>query len=98
MKINTKARPHNVNDVFVFAKQCQQVYYTQTLSFRKDRLRVDWLFIVKTKPTCRVQVVHDCNDEVIVGDDVFQLYDLVDLYQVASSTNLIKRKFNLLHH
>jgi hypothetical protein len=33
-----------------------------------------------------------------VGDDVFQPYDLVDLYQVASSTNLIKRKFNLLHH
>ena len=26
--INSKARHRNVNDVFVFAKQCQQVYYT----------------------------------------------------------------------
>ena len=98
IKINTKARPHNVNDVFVFSKQCQQVYYTQTLSFRKDCSRVDWLSIVKTKPTCRVQVVQDCNDEVTMGDDVFQLDDLVDPYQVASSTDLIKRKFNLLDH
>jgi hypothetical protein len=51
---------------------------------------------VKTKPTC--QVVQDCNDEVTVGDDVFQLDDLVDPYQVALSTDLIKRKFNFLHH
>ena len=27
--------------VFFFAKQCQQVYYTYTPSFRKDRSRVD---------------------------------------------------------
>jgi len=39
--INSKARHRNVNDVFVFAKQCQQVYYTYTPSFRKDRSRVD---------------------------------------------------------
>jgi hypothetical protein len=26
---------------FVFAKQCQQVYYTYTSSFKKDRSRVD---------------------------------------------------------
>jgi len=37
VEINSKARPRNVNDVFVFAKQCQQVYYTYTSSFRKDR-------------------------------------------------------------
>jgi hypothetical protein len=50
VKNNTKARLRNINDVFVFAKQCQQVYYTHTSSFKKDRLRVDWLFIMKTKP------------------------------------------------
>jgi hypothetical protein len=37
VEINSKARLRNVNDVFVFAKQCQQVYYTYTPSFRKDR-------------------------------------------------------------
>jgi len=36
VEINLKARLRNVNDVFVFAKQCQQVYYTYTHSFRKD--------------------------------------------------------------
>jgi hypothetical protein len=36
LEINKKARLRNVNDVFVFAKQCQQVYYTYTPSFRKD--------------------------------------------------------------
>jgi len=41
VEINSKARHRNVNDIFVFAKQCQQVYYTYTLSFKKDRSRVD---------------------------------------------------------
>ena len=50
VEINSKARHHNVNDVFVFTKQCQQVYYTYTPSFRKHRSRVDWLSILKTKP------------------------------------------------
>jgi hypothetical protein len=36
VEINSKARLLNVNDVFVFAKQCQQVYYIYTPSFRKD--------------------------------------------------------------
>jgi hypothetical protein len=36
VEINSKVRLHNINDVFVFAKQCQQVYYTYTHSFRKD--------------------------------------------------------------
>jgi len=55
--INSKARLCNVNDVFVFAKQYQQVYYIKTPSFRKDRSRVDWLSILKTKPRGRVKVV-----------------------------------------
>jgi hypothetical protein len=45
VEINSKARLCNVNDVFVFTKQCQQVYYIYTPSFRKDRSRVDWLSI-----------------------------------------------------
>jgi hypothetical protein len=42
VEINPKARLRIVNDVFVFAKQCQQVYYTYTPSIRKDRSSVDW--------------------------------------------------------
>jgi len=36
VEINSKARLRNVNDVFVFTKQSQQVYYTYTPFFRKD--------------------------------------------------------------
>jgi len=50
VEINSKSRLRNINNVFVFAKQCQQVYYTYTPSFRNDRSKVDWLFILKTKP------------------------------------------------
>jgi hypothetical protein len=41
VEIHIKARLRNVNYVFVFAKQCQQIYYTSTPLFRKDRSRVD---------------------------------------------------------
>ena len=50
VEITSKARLHNINNVFIFTKQCQQVYYTYTPSFRKDRSRVDWLSILETKP------------------------------------------------
>jgi len=70
VKINSKARLHNVNDVFVFAKQCQQVYYTYTPSFRKDRSRVDWLSVLKTKPRGRVELVQDENEDTSVQDEV----------------------------
>jgi len=88
VEINSKARLRNVNDVFDFAKQCQQVYYTYTLSFRKDRSRVDWLSVLKMKPMGRVEVVHDENEDTSVGDDVFQVSELVKQYQVASSLDL----------
>jgi hypothetical protein len=42
IEINSKARLCNVNDVFVFAKQCEQVYYTYIHSFKNDRSIVDW--------------------------------------------------------
>jgi len=47
LEIKSKAKHRNVNDVFVFAKQCQQVYYTYTPSFRNDRSKVDWLSVSK---------------------------------------------------
>jgi hypothetical protein len=57
VEINSKARLCNVNDVIVFAKQYQQVYYTYTPSFRNAYSRVEWLSVVKTKPYGRVKVV-----------------------------------------
>jgi hypothetical protein len=68
--MNSNARLHNVNDVFIFAKKCQQVYYTYTSSFRKDHSRVDSLSVVKTKPRGCVKVVQDGNDELTIGDDL----------------------------
>jgi hypothetical protein len=71
VEINSKDRHRNVNDVFVFAKQCQQVYYTYTPSLRKDRSRVDWLSVLKTKPKGHVEVVQDDNEDTSVIDEVF---------------------------
>ena len=90
VKINLKARPRNVNDVFIFIKQCQQVYYIYTHSFRKDCLKVDWLSIVNTKPRGCVEVVQYKNDKLTMGDDVFQLGELVDPYQVPPSNDFKK--------
>jgi len=88
VEINSKARHRNVNDVFVFAKQCQQVYYTYTPSFRKNRSRVDWLSVLKTKPKGRVEVVQDDNEDTNVIDEVFQTSELVEPYRVAPSIDL----------
>ena len=88
LKSTQKARHRNVNDVFVFAKQCQQVYYTYTPSFRKDRSRVDWLSVLKTKPKGRVEVVQDENEDTSVIDEVFQASELVEPYRVAPSIDL----------
>jgi len=88
VEINSKARHLNVNDVFVFAKQCQQVYYTYTPSFRKDRSRVDWLSVLKTKPRGRVEVVQDENEDISVIDEVFQASKLVEPYRVTPLIDL----------
>jgi hypothetical protein len=44
VEINPKARlhDHNVDDIFVFTKQCQQIYYTYNPSFRNDHLKAGW--------------------------------------------------------
>jgi hypothetical protein len=88
VEINSKARLRNINDVFIFAKQCQQVYYTYTPSFRKDQSRVDWLSVLKTKPKGRVEDVQDENEDSSVIDEVFQVIELVEPYRVAPSIDL----------
>jgi len=88
VEINSKARLSNVNDVFVFAKQCQQVYYTYTLFFRKNQSRVDWLSVLKTKPRGRVELVQDENEDTSVRDEVFQVSELVEPYRFAHSIDL----------
>jgi hypothetical protein len=88
VEINLKARLRNINDVFVFAKQRQQVYYIYTPSFRKDRSRVYWLSVLKTKPRGRVEVVQDENEDTSVRDEVFQVSELVEPYRVAHSIEL----------
>jgi hypothetical protein len=88
VEINSRARLRNVNDVFVFTKQCQQIYYTYTPFFRKDRSRVDWLSILKTKPRGHVEVVQDENEDTRVRDEVFQVSELVEPYRVAPSTEI----------
>jgi hypothetical protein len=80
VKVNKKIRLRNINNVFVFAKQCQQVYYNYTPSFRNDHNKNNRLFIMKTKPMSHIQVVHDGNEKVTRGEDIFQLDELVDLY------------------
>jgi hypothetical protein len=88
VEINSKTRLRNVKDVFVFAKQCQQVYYTYTLSFKKDRSRVDWLSVLKMKPRGRVEAVQEENKDTSVQDEVFQVSELVEPYRVAPSLDL----------
>ena len=88
VKNNSKARLHNINDVFLFAKQYQQVYYICTPSFIKDCSRVDWLSVLKTRPRSFVEIVQDENDESNAGDDVFQVSKLIDPYWVATSISL----------
>jgi hypothetical protein len=80
VEINSKARLRNVNDIFVFAKQCQQVYYTYTPSFKKNHFKLNWLSILKIIPKGRVEVVQDENDDSNVRDDVFQVSELVEPY------------------
>ena len=88
VEINSKARHRNINDVFVFAKQCQQVYYTYTPSFRKDQSRGDWLSVLKTKLRGRVDIVQDENEDTSVIDEVFQASEVVQPYRVAPSIDL----------
>ena len=88
VEINSKAKLRNIDNVFVFAKQCQQVYYTYTRSFRKDRSRVDWLSVLKPKPRGRVEVVQDENEDTSVIDEVFQVSELVEPYRFSPSIDL----------
>jgi len=86
VEINLKARHRNVNDVF--GKAMPTIYYIYTSSFRKNRSRVDWLSILKTKPKGRVEVVQDENEDTSVIDEVFQASELVEPYRVTPSIDL----------
>jgi len=59
-----------------------------TPSFRKDRSRVDWLSILKMKPGGRVEVVQDENEDTSVGNNVFQVIEMVESYRVAPLIDL----------
>jgi len=48
---------------------------------------------VKTKPRARVEVIQYSNDELIVGEDVFQLGELIYSYRVALSNDLGKKSY-----
>ena len=71
IKINKRDKLNNINDIFVFGKQCQKVYYKYTHSFRNDSNIVHWLYVMKTKPMSHVQIVKDYNDEVTGGEKMF---------------------------
>jgi hypothetical protein len=47
------------------------VYCINTSNIKKDRNKVDWLFIMKIKLRSHVQIVKDGNDDVTRGEDVF---------------------------
>jgi len=57
-------------------------------SFRNDRSTALWLSVLKTKPRGRVEVVQDENEDTSVRDEVFQVSELVEPYQVAPSIDL----------
>jgi hypothetical protein len=49
---------------------------------------MDWLSVLKTKPRGRVEVLQDENKDTSVRDEVFQVSELVEPYQVARSIEL----------
>jgi len=49
---------------------------------------VDWLSVLKMKPRGRVEVVQDEKEDTSVRDEVFQVSELVEPYQVAPSIEL----------
>jgi hypothetical protein len=64
----------------LFSPSHANKFMTHTIFFRKDRSTANWLSIVKTKSKGYVEVVQDDNDELTMGDDVFQFGELVDPY------------------
>ena len=49
---------------------------------------MDWLSVLKTKPRGHVELVQDENEDTSVRDEVFQVSELVEPYQVAPSIDL----------
>jgi len=74
--------------IIFFSSSNANKFITHTIFLRKDCSRVDWLSVVKTKTKGHVQVVQEGNNELTIWDDVFQLDELVDPYQVALFNDL----------
>ena len=73
----------------LFSQSNVNKFITHTpLYLEKDRSRVDWLSVLKTKPRGRVEVVQDENEDTSVWDEVFQVSELVEPYRVAPSIEL----------
>jgi len=73
----------------------KQVYYIYTHFFKNGHNRVDWLSVMKSKSRSLVQVVQDGNNEVIGGDDIFHMDELVDSYRPPPYTKLKNPDFHV---
>jgi hypothetical protein len=51
---NKNDKLRNINNIFIFVKQYQKIYYIYTSFFRNDHDRVDWLSIIETESKSRV--------------------------------------------
>jgi hypothetical protein len=69
--------------------------HTWTPFFEKDHNRIDWLSIIKTKPRSQVQIVKGGNNDLIKGDDIFQIDKLIDQYRVALYIELENSNFHV---
>jgi len=49
LEVNKNDRLRNINNIVIFVKQCQKIYYIYTFFFRNDHNRVDWLSIIESK-------------------------------------------------
>jgi len=72
----------------LFSQSNANKFITHTPSFRKDRSRVDWLSVLKTKPKGRVEVVQEENEDTSVINEVFQASELVEPCRVVLSIDL----------
>ena len=50
--------------------------------FRNDYNKINWFFVMKIIPKNYFQLVHNNNDEIIEEENIFQLDEIVNSYQV----------------
>jgi hypothetical protein len=50
LEVNKNDRLRNINNIVIFVKQCQKIYYIYIFFFfRNDHNRIDWLSIIESK-------------------------------------------------